>query len=128
MINSLFLDPNYLAAKKMLDATMLRHEAIASNLANIETPHYRRIDVNPSFATELSQAVAAQDTSKLSSLQPSLEADMTAVASRRDGNTVDLEKELMNLNQNTLAHNVETHLITNSLFRLRMAATGRSSG
>lgn len=128
MIDSLFLDPNYLAAKKMLDATVLRHEAIASNLANIETPHYRRIDVNPSFAKELSQAVAAQDVAKLSNLQPSLEADMTAVASRRDGNTVELEKELMNLNQNTLAHNVETHLITNSLFRLRMAATGRSSG
>jgi flagellar basal-body rod protein FlgB len=45
MISALFSQPNYVGAKKMLDATVLRHEAIASNLANIETPNYKRMDV-----------------------------------------------------------------------------------
>ena len=39
MIDALFSQSNYLAAKKMLDASVLRHEAIASNLANLETPN-----------------------------------------------------------------------------------------
>jgi len=43
MIDGLFNQTNYVAAKKMLDATALRHEAIASNLANLETPRYKRV-------------------------------------------------------------------------------------
>jgi hypothetical protein len=35
MIEALFSQPNYLAAKKMLDAVALCHEAIARNLANL---------------------------------------------------------------------------------------------
>jgi flagellar basal-body rod protein FlgB len=45
MIEALFNQPDYLAAKKTLDAVALRHEAIASNIANVETPGYRRIDL-----------------------------------------------------------------------------------
>jgi hypothetical protein len=47
MIDALFTDSDYVAAKKMLDVTVLRHQAIASNLANVETPNYKRLDVSP---------------------------------------------------------------------------------
>ena len=126
MIEGLFNDANYLAAKKLLDVTALRHEAIASNLANIETPNYRRIDVAPSFSAELKQALAANDPAQIAGLQPRLEIDPNAIAANRDGNTVQLETELLNLQQNTLAHSLETQLVTSSLLRLRMAITGRS--
>ena len=125
MIESLFNQPNYLAAKKMLDATAMRHEAIASNLANLETPQYRRIDLNPSFSNELRQAMAGQQPGAISNLQPSLALDTNAVSSRRDGNTVELDTELLNMNQNMLAHTLEVQLITGSLLRLRTAITGR---
>ena len=49
MIQSLFNQSNYVVTKKLLDATVLRHQAIAGNLANVETPNYKRIDVAPSF-------------------------------------------------------------------------------
>jgi flagellar basal-body rod protein FlgB len=127
MIDSLFLQPNYIAAKRMLDATALRQEAIASNLANIETPHYRRVDVDPSFLTNLHQALAAQDVNHLDNLRPTLMTDTSAVSSRRDGNTVELETELIHLNQNTLGHAVGTQLVSNALLRLRTAVTGRTS-
>ena len=42
MIDALFNDPTYLAGKKMLDAIALRQEAIAANIANLETPGYIR--------------------------------------------------------------------------------------
>ena len=125
MIEALFNQPNYVATKRMMDATALRHEAIASNIANIETPNYKRIDVATNFQTELSQALAARDSARIKAVQPGLVEDTTAVSHRRDGNNVQLETELLNLSQNTVAHTLETQLLTGSLLRMRLAITGR---
>ena len=127
MIDALFRQPNYLAAKKLLDVTVLRHEAIASNLGNVETPNYRRVDVAPGFEVSLRQALAARDQARLASLQPQVAVDTQAIAQRRDGNTVQLENELVRLHQNTVAHTLHSQLITGALLRLRLAITGRPS-
>src|SRR5438876_3784093 len=99
MITGLFSQPNYVAAKKLLDAAVLRHEAIASNLANIETPNYKRLDVAPSFQTELQQAMSGRNGDQIDGVQARLEADPNAVANTRDGNTVQLESELVQLSK-----------------------------
>jgi flagellar basal-body rod protein FlgB len=127
MLDALFTQPNYVAAKKMLDATVLRHEAIASNLANIETPGYKRLDVAPSFSAELQQAVTAGDPDQIAGARPQLSVDSAAIATNRDGNTVQLETELAEMNRNFLAHAMETQLVTGNLLKLRLAITGRSS-
>ena len=116
MIEAIFSQPAYAATKKLMDATALRHEAIASNIANLETPNYKRIDIAPSFQTELSNAMGSKDVARISSLTPDLVED----------HTVQLESELMKLNQNTLAHTLETQLVTGTLLKLRMAITGRA--
>ena len=126
MIDALFNDSNYVAAKKMMDATVLRHEAIAGNLANIDTPNYKRVDVDSSFSAELKQALASGDAGQLAGLQPKLAVDSSAVAQSRDGNTVNLETELANLQQNTLAHGLESQLINYTLLHLQTAITGRT--
>lgn len=126
MIDALFNQPNYIAAKKALDAIELRHEAIASNIANLETPGYKRLDLAPSFKTELDRACASGDSRQLSALKPQLAVDTTAVANGRDGNTVNLESEMMQMNKNTLAHALETQLVSDSLARLKLAITGKS--
>ena len=100
MIDGLFASANYQGVKKMLDATVLRQEAIASNLANIETPNYKRVDVAPAFATELSRAIAGGGVSNVQQLKPTVSVDQSAVAQNRDGNTVQLEKELTHLQKN----------------------------
>jgi flagellar basal body rod protein FlgB len=46
---------------------------------------------------------------------------------RKDGNTVQLESELLRLNQNYMEHHLETQLITGALLKLRLAITGRPS-
>ena len=125
MIDALFNQTNYRATKKLLDATALRHEAIASNLANLETPGYRRVDVAPSFSSELQQALKSGSADQVASLRPALALDPDAIASNRDGNTVQLETEMMHLNQNTLAHTMEAQLLTAMLMRMRLAITGR---
>ena len=127
MISALFNQPNYVGAKTMLDATVLRHEAIASNLANVETPNYKRIDLPQNYLAELQRAIATKDASQIGALQPALAVDTTAVSGKGDGNTVQLESELAALNQNSVAHALETQLITGQLLKLRLAITGRPS-
>jgi len=126
MIDALFSQPNYLAAKKMLDATVLRHEAIASNLANIETPNYKRLDVAPNFETQLQQAISTKDPEQINSTQPQLAVDTHAISGRSDGNTVLLESEMLKLNQNMVEHTLETQLVSGSLMKMQMAITGKS--
>jgi flagellar basal-body rod protein FlgB len=126
MIDALFTNSDYVAAKKMLDVSLLRHQAIASNLANLETPNYKRLDVSPSFEAQLSHAVASQNPEAISTLQPQLAVDTSAVSGRSDGNTVLLETEMLKLNQNTVENSLETQLVSTALGRLRMAVTGKS--
>ncbi len=125
MIDALFTQPNFVAAKQMLDVAALRHEAIASNLGNLETPGYKRLDVSAAFESQLQQAIAARDTDTVSGFRPQLEVDTTAVARRRDGNTVELESELIRLQRNNLEYASEAQMVTGSLMKLRQAITGR---
>ena len=126
MINALFIQPGYETAKKMMDVTALRHEAIASNISNLETPNYKRIDLSPSFESDLKQALTSGDPSQVLSLNPSLSVDANAVSQNHDGNTVTLENELLQMNQNTMAHALESQLITGEMLKLRMAITGHA--
>ena len=126
MIDALFGDSNYVASKKLLDVNVLRHEAIASNIANVETPNYKRLDVSPSFESQLSQAVASRDAGQIAGLQPELAVDNQAISGRSDGNTVQLETEMLKLNQNMVEHSLETQLVSAALMKMRLAITGKS--
>lgn len=125
MIEALFSQSNYVAAKKSLDVIQLRSEAIAGNIANLETPGYKRLDVSATFTSELERACAARDSRAIAALRPSLSADPNAAPVGPDGNTVNLETELVEMNKNNLAHALETQLVTGSLLRLRLAITGK---
>lgn len=127
MIDALFNQPNYLAAKRLMDVSAMRMEAVRSNLANLETPGYRRIDVAESFETELQQAVASRDLGKLQSMRPQVEEDGLAIASRPDGNTVELEDEMTRMFRTATEHALETQLVSGQLLKMRLAITGRSA-
>ena len=126
MIEALFNQPGYLAAKRALDGVALRQEAIANNIANLETPGYKRLDLAPTFQTQLEHACASGDSQQLAELRPTLAVDTTAVPGGLDGNSVHLENELMQLNQNGVTNAMETELVTNMLAKMRLAITGKS--
>ena len=127
MIDALFNSPNYVATKKMLDVTALRAEAISANLANVSRPNYKRVDVAPSFDAEMRSAVQNGTPESIASLTPKLAIDENAEANDRDGNTVQLEDEMLAMNENSLAHATETQMLTGAMLRLRLAITGRPS-
>lgn len=125
MIEALFNQANYLAAKTGLDASNLKHGAITSNLANVETPGYRRVDLTPSFKASLMQAMQNGNRAQLASIKPQVAVDQSAVSKNKDGNTVDLEQEMVALNQNALNHKLQAQLVSGTLAKLRLAITGR---
>jgi flagellar basal-body rod protein FlgB len=102
----------------------LRQEAINNNLANLETPGYKRVDLAPNFESELEKASASNDPQQISSLNPSLAVDSTAKAVSKDGNTVNLEQELIRMNQNAMTHSLETQMVSNLLAKMRLAIKG----
>ena len=126
MIEALFNQPNYLTAKKTLDAVALRSEAIANNLNNLETPGYKRVDLAPDFEKERARASSSNDAGQISSLKPTLAVDMSSIPSSKDGNSVHLEDELMKMNQNAMTHALETQMITGTLAKMRLAITGHA--
>ena len=125
MIDPVFNSGNYELAKKLLDASALRQEAISSNLAKSETPGYQRVDVSPDFASQLkAQISTGSSTSDLSSLQPKLATDTTARSIRPDGNSVDVDHELLAMNQNSVEYSYLSDTVTWNIKQLRMAITG----
>lgn len=126
MIDPIFQTDNYQLARKLLDASVLRQEAISTNIANAETPGFRRIDLAPDFATELKARMAAGGFGKnADSIRPTLAPDPLARTVRPDGNSVELERELMAMNRNAVEHDFLTEIVSNNLKRLRLAITGR---
>ena len=97
MIEPVANNANYQLARKLLDASVLRHEAIASNIANVETPGYRRVDLAPDFQSALRAQFAggvAPAAGAVSAVQPALAQDASVRSVRADGNSVELENEL----------------------------------
>ena len=126
MIDPIFQSDNYQLARKLLDAAVLRQEAVATNIANAETPGFRRVDVAPDFAVQLKARVAAGDFARTAdSIRPQLAEDQTARSVRPDGNTVEMERELMVMNRNAVEHEFLTQIVSNNLKQLKLAITGR---
>jgi flagellar basal-body rod protein FlgB len=127
MVDPIFSSSNYQLAGKLLDASVLRSEAIASNIANSETPGYRRIDIAPDFATELKARVQSGDIKGATEVQARLAEDANARSMRPDGNTVEIDRELLQMNRNMVEHDFLTEMISRNIKQLRLAITGRPS-
>ena len=127
MLEAIYARESYVALKKTLDAAVLRHQAIASNLANLETPNYKRIDISPDFEARLQKAVTSGDVSNIFRVRPQIEVDRTAVPDALNGNTVKMEDELLHLQRNTLTHTFALQVLGRSLNKIKSAITGRVS-
>lgn len=127
MIDPIFQTDNYQLARKLLDATVLRNDAIATNVANAETPGFRRLDIAPDFATQLKTRMAAGDFAQTAqSIRPQLAEDQTARSVRPDGNTVEIERELLAMNRNSVEYDYLTEVVSSNLKQLKLAITGHA--
>lgn len=98
---------------KAADASWLRNEVIANNIANNTTPNYKRQDV--AFESELQKALGSargedmdsrvsRVNSNLDRINGELYTDMENYSYRLDGNNVDMETENVMLVENQLKY------------------------
>lgn len=128
MIEPVANSMNYQLARKLLDASVLRHEAIATNIANAETPGFRRLDLAPDFNRTLRAQFAggaSPAARELGALRPSIAEDPAVRAVRPDGNSVEIDSELLAMNRNQVDHEFLSELVSRHIKQLKVAITGR---
>lgn len=96
---------------KAADASWIRNEAISNNIANVDTPGYKRQDVNfeeqlrkamkNSRYTSIDERVANVD---LERLNPITYRDHSSLSYRLDGNNVDIDTENVELASNQIRY------------------------
>lgn len=107
-----------------------RREAIAQNIANIDTPGYRRKTVN--FESELRRSTQVRSGS-LNTTNPAhistpslssqallgVQGSQELSSSRRDGNNVNIDEEMINLAETQLQYQAATNALSKKLQILR---------
>ena len=113
--------------EKSLNLRSIQNRALASNIANMDTPNYKAVELdvaekmNPkkgqvpgiklvqTHADHLQIRNSRSDSIKLKAVTP------TAYNLRGDGNTVDIDRTMGKLAENTLLYNAAAQLISKKL-------------
>jgi flagellar basal-body rod protein FlgB len=129
------VDP-MMVLQKSLDALAIQHEVIANNMANIDTPNFKRAEV--SFQEQLKNVLNQNQPSalwrtnpkhfpipqniSLNDFKPTI-TTITDTIGRNDGNNVDLEMESAKLAENNLLYNSLADLTGRYIANLKHAIT-----
>ncbi len=122
----MFQTDNYVLGKKLLDVAHIRHKTLSGNLANLETPGFKRSDVAVSFEQNLMKAVHNDRFDHVRKADIRVEHDPKAVNVRPDGNNVSLNRELMEINENSMRYEFLTQYSSDNIKSLNKAIRGRS--
>jgi flagellar basal-body rod protein FlgB len=106
----------------LMDAAELRHRVLSQNIANVNTPNYRRQDV--SFEDTLAAELDSAQELDLEGIAPRVYEEAGAPA-RADGNTVDIDREIGQLNKNSLLYETYSQVLGSYLDSMRRAMQTR---
>ncbi len=123
-----FFNTNFSTLKMAMDASSVRHQVIAQNIANSETPNYKRLEVR--FEDELQKHLHKKDLSlktphpKHISNQPQSLDHVSIQVSRvletsitNDENNVDLDREMALMAYNTIRYQTLSRLMEANIGR-----------
>ncbi len=111
------------------DASWAREKAIAHNIANVDTPGYKRQDVE--FDLTLKRAIIrtkqdnvldAATNLDAASLQPKVFTDYAGYSYRLDGNNVDIDTENVELASEQIKYQALTTSLSQEFSRFKMVA------
>jgi flagellar basal-body rod protein FlgB len=121
---------NIKALEKSLNASWLRNETISNNIANVNTPGYKRESVEfESILRDRLQSIGIEGEMthekhmpignvSIDHIEPSISKDMNSKY-RRDGNNVNIDVEMANLAKNTIRYNMMTQRISGKFSKLK---------
>lgn len=101
-----------------IHAESLRQKVIANNVANLQTPGYRRFDVK--FEQLLAKSLDSNGAADLCEATPQIhQPKQTAV--KANGNDVNLEGEVGEMVKNTLRHKLFVRLLQKKYMAMQAA-------
>lgn len=122
--------------QRTMDTSMLRQNVIANNIANANTPNFKRQEVN--FESRLAYALQSErqeprfqealtherhmsfhETLDYRDVRPRRVTDFTTTA-KNNGNNVDIEVESMNQLNNQLAYQMMTRSVADAFQRVNL--------
>lgn len=116
--------------EKGLNASSLRQKVLADNVANVDTPGFKRSDVDFQQALNAALGTSGATLSLRTSVprhiaigtagNPSLVQTDHSTSLRNDSNNVDIDREMTNVAENGLYYNALTRTISSQLGMLRM--------
>ncbi len=108
--------PTIKVLERGLDMASFRHQLLAHNIANVDTPGFKRSGTD--FAQAMSEAMNAADRDERINAAPRVvtEADTSV---RNDGNNVDIEREMAEMAENNLLYNAMSQLLSKRYAQLR---------
>jgi flagellar basal-body rod protein FlgB len=111
---------------KAADASWTRETLITNNIANVDTPNYKRkdIDFESVLEKELGNCKHTSLDSKISNvnldrLNPTVYTDHSGLSYRLDGNNVDIDTEEVNLASEQIKYEALTTSITKEFSRMK---------
>jgi flagellar basal-body rod protein FlgB len=110
--------PQFDLLGRLVSATELRQRVISNNLANVNTPNYQRLDV------EFETALAQELTGKSHTLAAPQIVTTTGLTARADGNNVDIDQEIGQMNKNAMLQQTYLQLLGSHLEQMRLAIGG----
>jgi flagellar basal-body rod protein FlgB len=94
------IDNTQIALDRAISGASMRQSVLANNIANAETPGYRRMDVN--FHDALAQAMGSGDAATIDATTFTPQQDTQTM--RADGNGVDIDTESAAMAKNGLEY------------------------
>ena len=134
MFNRLFNSQPINALEKALNGSSLRHKVISNNIANINTPGYKRMEV--SFEEELAMAAKGDIRPEIALTHPKHIAPRGQVpipnqirtientSLRTDGNNVDIDAEMAAMTKNNIFYNTVAQRINGYYTNIKLAIKG----
>lgn len=113
--------------EKALDVAWKRNEIISENIANVDTPGYKRKDVQfkEYFTSELKNSSISNSKSKLANSENiRVIYDNSNYSYRLDGNNVDPEREMAIMAENTIRYFTLINRLSGQFSKIRTIIKG----
>lgn len=106
---------------QLMTAAELRQKVISQNLANVNTPGYQRLDVE--FEAQLADMLKSPGRAAASLPVPQVVQEQ-GLPNRADGNNVDIDREIGQLNKNSLSFEAYSQILASHFDAMRRATRG----
>lgn len=118
--------------EKAINATWLRNEAISQNIANVDTPGYKKKTVkfeeylrNASDSSFVGRRTNPRHipigAANIDTIEPKVMEDHSNTSMRLDGNNVDIENEMAAMAKNTIQYNALITRLNGEFSKIRSA-------